>query len=133
MKSSPLALLGPVHVAEGAQAEAIAAARVDVAVDGYGRTAAAHLERFADLGVELEVGDRAPVLGSRLARQQTAAHAARHLAPVIAPCNRNETDVIGARRQSTCETYLTFKPSEAYFSIRYIRKKMSTPPITKAD
>ncbi len=49
VQARALARLGAVHVAERAQAEAVSAGRVHVAVDRHGPPAAGHLERLAHL------------------------------------------------------------------------------------
>lgn len=58
----PLDVLCSVDVAQLAQAEAVAAGRVHVAVHGHDGTRRWHLEGLADLHVHLKVGDGAPVL-----------------------------------------------------------------------
>lgn len=57
-----LDVLRSVDVAQLAQAEAVAAGRVHVAVHGHDGARRRHLESLADLHVHLEVGDGAPVL-----------------------------------------------------------------------
>ena len=58
----PLAGFGSVHVGELADTEAIGAGGVRVAVHRHGGAVGRHLERLADLLVQLKVGDRAPEL-----------------------------------------------------------------------
>jgi len=54
--------LGPVHVAQLAQAEAVPAGRVHVSVHRHRGAGGRHLERLAHLHVHLKVGDGAPVV-----------------------------------------------------------------------
>lgn len=58
----PLNVLCSVDVAQLAQAKAVAAGRVHVAVHGHDGARRRHLEGLADLHVHLKVGDGAPVL-----------------------------------------------------------------------
>ena len=58
-----LARLCSVNVGELAKAEAVGEGGVGKTVDSNGAEVSCHLERFANLLVEFEVGDRTPELG----------------------------------------------------------------------
>lgn len=66
---SSFTLFCSMNIAQRTQAEPVASRWINVAVHRDVGLAWGNLECFADLGVQLEVGDRAPVLWCRLTRQ----------------------------------------------------------------
>lgn len=69
MQPRPLTLLSTMNVAEGAQAKAVAAGRVYVAINDHVRLTRRHLKRLSHLSIQLKVRNATPVLGRWLSRE----------------------------------------------------------------